>query len=309
MKRAPQVRADRLGFDVREDRGDPGLARRNGPKGALGRSARVLEVLAWLWRRYERDFALRKGAGPGDENRARWTPRHEHELLLFRAGCGDDRDEEPALPQDISFRSRLRGVRVYECQREVRPLNLMLNFISARADVVHDLDVKARRTRPAEAVHVGYARYVIVGDDARAAANVSKAAPALERLAVAIRAGAKRGYADVKVLFMRSRLRPPPTSRADEACFAFPELLLAAALLNVPFDLDEMRAMFSILGGSVQGRQRRAGTPTRMFRQRRPRPGLRGLSARRPRRRRVSRIFRNAPAPRRRLVLTQAPSR
>jgi hypothetical protein len=145
----------------------------------------------------------------------------------------------------------------------------MTNFLTARTDVVADLDRRAykdsSKTNADRENFVDAVIELIEGrrrrmlddfdetvDDCRIVARVSRAATFCARLSHAVRSKKGKRFTDVHDLFgKRARLRPKARTQEDETTYTFPELLLGTALLNVPFSIWEARDFFASVGGKV----------------------------------------------------------
>ena len=266
------ARADRAGVDPRDDAGDQGLlgpSRGQGPQNSLARSEPCLEAMAGLWRTFESQYEDDRTASLSTET-ARWSPAHEHQFLLFRSGCRAD-------PGRSSLRSMSRhktkglGGRdpSHAATVAAKPINLMTNFLTARTDVVADLDRQAYKdSSKTDADRENFVDAVIeliegrrrrmlddfdeTQDDCRVVSRVSRAATFCARLSHAVRTRRGRRFTDVHDLFgKRARLRPKARTQEDETTYTFPELLLGTALLNVPYSVWEARDFFASVGGKV----------------------------------------------------------
>ena len=192
------ARADRAGVDQRDDAGDPGLlgpSRGQGPQNSLARSEPCLEAMAGLWRTFEAQYEDDRTASLSTET-ARWSPAHEHQFLLFRSGCRAD-PGHGSLKSMSRHKSKGLGARdpSHAATVAAKPINLMTNFLTARTDVVADLDSGRaykdswRRPMPTERNFVDAVIELIEGrrrrmlddfdetvDDCRIVARVSRAA-------------------------------------------------------------------------------------------------------------------------------------
>lgn len=266
------ARADRAGTDPRDDAGDPGLlgpSRGQGPQHSLAKSEPCLEALAGLWRTFEGEFEDDRTASL-DVQTARWSPAHEHQFLLFRSGCRADPGRSSLKAMSRHKKAGL-GARdpSHSASVAAKPLNLMTNFLTARVDIIGELDGRAfRATAKTNADAENFVDAVLellagrrrrevddfdeTEDDCRVVARVARAATFCARLSHAVRLNARKRFADVHDLFgKRARLRPKATSQEAETTYTFPELLLGTALLNVPFSIWEARDFFAAVGGKV----------------------------------------------------------
>ena len=266
------ARADRAGVDQRDDAGDPGLlgpSRGQGPQKSLARSEPCLEAMAGLWRTFEARYEDDRTASLSTET-ARWSPAHEHQFLLFRSGCRADPGRS-SLKAMSRHKSKGLGARdpSHAATVAAKPINLMTNFLTARTDVVCDLDRRAykdsSKTNADRENFVDAVIELIEGrrrrllddfdetqDDCRVVARVSRAATFCARLSHAVRTRKGKRFTDVHDLFgKRARLRPKARTQEDETTYTFPELLLGTALLNVPFSVWEARDFFASVGGKV----------------------------------------------------------
>jgi hypothetical protein len=266
------ARADRAGVDQRDDAGDPGLlgpSRGQGPQNSLARSEPCLEAMAGLWRTFEAKYEDDRTASLSTET-ARWSPAHEHQFLLFRSGCRADPGHS-SLKSMSRHKSKGLGARdpSHAATVAAKPINLMTNFLTARTDVVADLDRRAykdsSKTNADRENFVDAVIELIEGrrrrmlddfdetvDDCRIVARVSRAATFCARLSHAVRSKKGKRFTDVHDLFgKRARLRPKARTQEDETTYTFPELLLGTALLNVPFSIWEARDFFASVGGKV----------------------------------------------------------
>ena len=148
------TRSARAGLEARDDDGDPGLARfEDGVDVRMRAAVPSLEVMAWLWRYLEREFERQHGREPLDEHAARWTKHHEHQFLLFRGGCDVDKEEKHVVRMSdrVDAGPHVLHKEDFQSQSHVKPVNLMLNFISARTEVVRALDGRAKAAEDAHA--------------------------------------------------------------------------------------------------------------------------------------------------------------
>ncbi len=266
------ARADRAGVDQRDDAGDPGLlgpSRGQGPQKSLASSEPCLEAMAGLWRTFEAKYEDDRTASLSTET-ARWSPAHEHQFLLFRSGCRADPGRS-SLRSMSQHKKKGLGARdpSHAATVAAKPINLMTNFLTARTDVVCDLDRRAykdsSKTNADKENFVDAVIELIEGrrrrmlddfdetrDDCRIVARVSRAATFCARLSHAVRTRKGKRFTDVHDLFgKRARLQPKARTQEDETTYTFPELLLGTALLNVPFSIWEARDFFASVGGKV----------------------------------------------------------
>ena len=134
--------------DQRDDAGDPGLlgpSRGQGPHNSLAKSEPCLEAMAGLWRTFEAQYEDDRTASLSTET-ARWSPAHEHQFLLFRSGCRADPGHS-SLKSMSRHKQKGLGARdpSHAATVAAKPINLMTNFLTARTDVVADLDRRASK--------------------------------------------------------------------------------------------------------------------------------------------------------------------